>query len=101
MRLTSACWLEVLKALAVLDEDNVSPCMSHFRARLFARWLIARIWLSLATCNLIGSSEEEQVIVLIAQLPPAGGAPLPGGETLLQTLPAEDMATDSAYQLQP
>ena len=41
------------------------------------------------------------MIVLVAQPPPAAGALLLGEETLLETLPAEDVTTDCADQLQP
>ena len=46
-------------------------------------------------------SEEEGVIVLACDPPPAGGTLVLGEDTLAETAPTEDVATDCAHQLFP
>ena len=52
--------------------------------------------------NVVGTwdySEEKGVIVLASDPPPAGGTLVLGEDTLAETAPTEDVATDCAHQL--
>ena len=68
------------------------------------REIKSNIFFFISLGNVVGTwdcSEEEGVIVLACDPPPAGGTLVLGEDTLAETAPTEDVATDCAHQLFP
>ena len=68
---------------------------------LFTFKIYDMICLNQEKYKILISSEEERMIVLVSDPPPAGWTMLPVGETLLDTPPTEDVAADGGDQPRP